>query len=94
VLGIPWLQLNDVAEQFASNPIMFAFQYCITHWHNGPVTVQDVTEEPLEPVYSVEEIFEPQIRPQRPFRGNVVIFGGASLFRTVRMGRLTLFKGS
>ena len=48
VLGIPWLKLHDVAVRFASNTVTFGSQYCTTHCHNTPVTVQGVTEEPPE----------------------------------------------
>jgi hypothetical protein len=61
VLGIPWLWLHNVAVHFASNTVTFDSQYCITHCHDAPVTVQGVTEEPPEPEYIVPHIFEPQI---------------------------------
>jgi len=67
VLGIPWLRLHDVAVRFASNMVTFGSQYCITHCHDTSVTIQGVTEEPPEPVYQVKDIFEPKIRPLRPF---------------------------
>jgi hypothetical protein len=67
VLGIPWLQSHDVAVQFASNIVTFGSQYCITHCHDAPVTIQGVTEKTPEPVYHVKEIFEPKIRLLRPF---------------------------
>jgi hypothetical protein len=51
VLGIAWLQLYDVAVRFASNTVTFGLQYCITHCHDTSDTVQDVLEEPPEPVY-------------------------------------------
>jgi len=69
VLGMPWLRLHDVAVQFVSNTNTFRSQYCMTHCHHPPITVQGVTEKPAEPVNSLSnEIFEPQIHPQRPFR--------------------------
>jgi len=58
VIGIPCLRLHDVAVWFASNMVTFGSQYCITHCHNTPVTVQGVTEEPPEPVYSPDGVFE------------------------------------
>jgi len=95
VLGIPWLRLHDVAVRFASNTVTFGSQYCTTHCHDTPVTIQGVTEEPPEPVYKTEEgKFEPRIRPQRLFRGNIVMLNGSSFFRTVKMGMLTIFKAS
>jgi hypothetical protein len=54
--------------------------------------VQRVTEELLKPVYQMEEIFEPKIRPLRPFRGDIVMLNGASFFWTVKEGKLSLFK--
>jgi hypothetical protein len=62
--------------------------------HDAPITIQGVTEEPPESVYQVKEIFEPQIRPARPFEGNIVLLNGASIFRTVKKGNLTIFKAS
>jgi hypothetical protein len=50
--------------------------------------------EPPEPVYQVKEIFEPKIRPLRPFGGDIVMLNRASFFRTVKKGRLTVFKAS
>jgi len=94
VLGISWLQLQDVAVWFASNMVTFESQYCTTHCHDAPVTVQGVTEEPPEPVYPPEGIFEPQIHLQRPFPGNSVLLNGSSFFRTVKNGKLTILKAS
>jgi hypothetical protein len=94
VLGIPWIRLHDVAVHFASNTVPFGSQYCITHCHDTSVTVQGVTEEPLEPVYQAKEILEPQIQLPRLFQGNIVMLNGASFFRTVKKGRLTMFKAS
>ena len=92
VLGIPWLRLHDVAVRFASNTVTFGSQYCITHCHNTSVTVQGVTEEPPEPVYQVKDIFEPKIRPLRPFRGDIAMLNGTSFFRTVKKGNLHCLK--
>ena len=94
VFGIPWLRLHDVAERFASNTVTFGSKYCTTHCHDAPVTVQGVTEEPPEPLYAPSGIFEPQICPQRPFRGNIVMLNGCSFFRTVKKGKLKVFKAS
>ena len=94
VLEIPWLQLHDVAVRFSSSTITSGSQYCITHCHDALVTVQGVTEELPEPVYQVREVWELQIRPPTPFRGNIVMLNGASFFRTVKKGKLTIFKAS
>jgi len=50
VLGIPWLQLHEVAVWFASNMVTFGSQYCTTHCHGTPGTVQEVREAPPEPI--------------------------------------------
>jgi len=94
VLGIPWLRLHDVAVRFASNTVTFGSQYCITRGHDAPVTVQRVTEEPPEPVYQVKDIMKQLIRPPRPCQGIIVMLNGASFFRTVKNGKLTVFKAS
>jgi hypothetical protein len=79
---------------FASNTVIFASQYCTINCHDTPAMVQGDTEEWPEPVYPIKEIFEPQIRPERPFWRNVVMLNKSSFFRTVRNGRLILFKAS
>jgi hypothetical protein len=94
VLGIPWLRLHDVAVRFASNTVTWGSQYSITHCHDASVTVQGVTEEPLEPVYQVKEIFEPNIRPWRPFERDIVMPNGTLFFRTVKKGGFRMFKAS
>jgi hypothetical protein len=94
VLGIPWLRLHDVAVRCASNTVTVGSQYCITRCHDAPVTIHGVTEKPPEPVYQVKEIFEPNIRPIRPFQGDIVMLNGTLFFRTVKKGRLTVFKAS
>jgi len=95
VLGIPLLRIHDVAAQCSSNTVTFGSHYCITHCHDAHILVQGVTEEPPEPVYSEkEEIFNPQIQPQRPYQSNWVKLDGWSFFRTVKYGKLTIFKGS
>jgi hypothetical protein len=49
VLEIPWLRLDDVAVRFALYMVTFGSQYCINHSQGTLLTVQGVTEEPLEP---------------------------------------------
>jgi len=93
-LEIPLLRLHDVAEQLASNTVTFESQYCKTHCYDAPVMVQGVTEEPPEPVCSPDGLFEPPIRPQRPFPGNIVMFNGFFFFQTVKKGKLTIFSTS
>jgi hypothetical protein len=94
VLGIPWLRLHDVAVRFASNTVTFGSQYCVNHCQDAPVTVQGVTEEPPELVYQEKKLWTADIRKPRPFRGNIVMLNGASFFRTVKKGRLTIFNPS
>jgi len=95
VLGIPWLQLHDFAVPFASNTVTFGSQFCMIHCHDAPVTVQGVTEEPPEPVHLQKEgVSKPQIHPQLPFRGSIVMLNGYSLFWTVKNGKIKVFKAS
>jgi len=94
VQGIPWLRSHDIAVWFVSNSMTFGSQYCTTHCLDAPVPVQGVTEEPPEPVYSARDRFEPEIRPQRLFRRNIVRFNRSSLIQTVRKGRSTVPKTS
>jgi hypothetical protein len=94
VLGIPRLLLHGVAVRFASNTITFGSHSCITHCHDTSVTVQGVTEKPPEPVYQVNDIFEPKILPPRLFRGDIDMLNGPSFFRTVKQRKLTVFKDS
>jgi hypothetical protein len=93
-VGIPWLRLHDVAVRFAFNTVTFGSQYCITHCHDAPRTVQGVMKEPPEPVYQSTDIFQPKIHPPTPFCGNIVMLNGASFFRTVKQGKHTVFKSS
>jgi len=92
VLGILWLRLHDVLVCLASNTVIFSLQYCTTYCHYVPVTVQGVTEEPPEPVYPTADIFTPQILPQGPFQGNIVMLNEASFFGKVKKGKFTSFK--
>ena len=81
-----------MAVRFTSNTVTFGSQYCITHCHDAPATIQGVTEEPPEPVYQVKEILEPKIRPLRPCRGYIVMLDRAWFFGTVKNGRLSVCK--
>jgi hypothetical protein len=54
--------------------------------------VQGVTEEPLEPVYPVGNIFKLQIQLQRLFWGNIMMLNGASFFHTAKKGKLTIYR--
>jgi hypothetical protein len=92
VLGIPWLRLHDVAVRFASNTVMFGSQYCVNHYQDAPVTVQGVTEQPPEPIYEEKKLWTVDIRKPKPFRNNIVKLNGASFFRTVTRGNLTIFR--
>jgi len=70
VLGLPGLRLHDAVICFASNTVASGSEYFTIHCYDAPVTVQEVKEEPLQPEYSVKEIFEPHIQPLRLFQGN------------------------
>jgi len=95
VSEIPWLQLHVVAVRFASTMVTFGSQYCMTHCQDAPVMVQEVPEEPLDPVYpQTDGIFEPQISPQQLFRGTIVMLHASSFFRTVKKGKLKEFEES
>jgi len=95
VLGIPLLRLHDVPVQFASITVTFGWQYCTTHCHDAQVMVQGVPEEPPEPVHPQNGgIFEPHMRPQRSFHGNIVMLNGSLFFWTVMKGKLIVFKES
>jgi len=95
VVGIPWLQLHDVVLRCAYNTITFVPQYSPTHCHNAPVTVHAVTEELPQPVcHPQKATLLPQIRPQWPFRGNIIMLNGSLFLRTVKKGNLTVFKAS
>jgi hypothetical protein len=48
VLGIPWLQLHDVAIRFSSRTLTFGSQYCLAHCNPVPTTVSALSEEPPE----------------------------------------------
>jgi len=39
VLGIPWLELHDVAIRFSSRTLTFGSQYCATHCNRTPTVV-------------------------------------------------------
>jgi len=39
VLGIPWLELHDVAIRFSSCTLTFGSQYCATHFNRIPTVV-------------------------------------------------------
>lgn len=85
ILGIPWSKLHDVAVQFATNTVTFGPQYCTTYCHDAPVMVQGVNDAPPELVYrNMNAIFEPQICPQRPFWGTIVILNGYHWYRQIR----------
>jgi len=93
-LGIPWLRLHDVALRFASNTVTFGSLHCVGHCQDCPVKVQGVTEEPPESVYEEKKFGNAVIRKPKPFSGNIAMFSEASFFRTVKRGKLTIFKAS
>jgi len=94
VLGFPWLRLHDVSVRFASNTVTFGSQHCVNHCQNAPVTVQGVTEEPPKPIYEEKKLWTADMQKPKPFQGCIVMVNGASFFRTVQRGKLTVFKAS
>jgi len=49
VLGIPWMELHDVAIRFSSRTLTFGSQYCITNCNPGPTVAHAISSEPPEP---------------------------------------------
>ena len=86
------MRLHGVAVSFGSNTVSFCSQCSITYCHDAAVTIRRVTEEPSEPVYTVVNIFEPQIRPARPFQRNIVMVNGYLFFQTIKREKLAVFK--
>lgn len=50
VLGIPWLNLHDVAIRFSSRTLTFGSQYCTAHCNATPTTVTALSDEPPQVV--------------------------------------------
>jgi hypothetical protein len=48
VLGIPWLELHDVAIRFSSRTLTFGSQYCIEHCNLFPTVAYAITTDPPE----------------------------------------------
>jgi hypothetical protein len=94
VMGIPWLMIHDVADQFASNTVTIGSLHCTTHCQDNPIKVQGVSEEPPEPVYEGKNLWTADILKVKPFLGNIVMLNGASFFRKVTLGKFTIFKAS
>jgi len=95
VLGITWLRLRDVVVMFASNTVTSGSQYWTKDCHDAPGMVQGVTVELPELVYPPNGgIFEPQIRPQQPFRGKILMLNWFLFFQTLKKGKLKVFKAS
>jgi len=49
VLGIPWMELHDVAIRFSSRTLTFELQYCIAHCIRVPTVANGISSEPPEP---------------------------------------------
>jgi len=49
VLGIPWMELHDVAIRFSSRTLTFGSQYCTAHCNPIPTVAHAITSEPPEP---------------------------------------------
>jgi len=54
VLGIPWMELHDVAIRFSSRTLTFGSQYYIVNCNPVPTIAHAISSEPLEPaLYSL-----------------------------------------
>jgi len=49
VLGIPWMELYDVAIRFSSHTLTFRSQYCIVNCNPVPTVAHAISSEPPEP---------------------------------------------
>jgi hypothetical protein len=49
VLGIPWMELHDVAVRFSSRTLTFGSQYCTVNCNPVPTVAHAITSEPPEP---------------------------------------------
>jgi hypothetical protein len=49
VLGIPWMELHDVAIRFSSRTLTFGSQYCTANCNPVPTVAHAITSEPPEP---------------------------------------------
>ena len=52
VLGIPWMELHDVAIRLSSRTLTFGSQYCIANCNPIPTIAPAISSEPLEPALS------------------------------------------
>ena len=49
VLGIPWMELHNVAIWFSSHTLTFGSQYCIANCNPFPTVAHAISSEPPEP---------------------------------------------
>jgi hypothetical protein len=49
VLGIPWMELHDVAIRFSYRTLTFESQYCIANCNPVPTVAHTISSEPPEP---------------------------------------------
>ena len=49
VLGIPWMELHDVAIRFSSRSLTFGSQYYIANCNPVPTIAHAIRSEPQEP---------------------------------------------
>jgi len=57
------------------------------------VTVQGITEEPPEPIYSPCVVaLEPKIRPQHPIQGNIVMRNASSFVGKPKAEKFEIIK--
>jgi hypothetical protein len=92
---VSWLRLYDVALRFTSNTVTLGPQCCSAQCHEGSVTVREITEDLLEPIYPDQvKLFQAQIQQQRVFLGAIVMLNGGSFFRTVKKEAFKVCKTS
>jgi len=86
VLGIPWMELHDVAIRFSSRTLTFGSQYCIANCNRVPTVAHAISSEPPEPALCS---LESKVAPGEP----EVIAGagdiGAQLFTSPQMNNTT-----
>jgi len=81
VLGIPWLELHDVAIRFSSRTLTFGSQYCIAHCNIQPTVAHALSVDPPEPILTTESL--------SPI--HIAAVGATSFRRTAYRKRLAVF---
>ena len=81
VLGIPWLELHNVAIRFSSRTLTFGSQYCIAHCNIQPTVAHALSVDPSEPILTTESL--------SPI--HIAAVGATSFHRTAYRKRLAVF---